>query len=146
MGKKIPFISLIIILGLFLEYIIIEIASLLPFIGNLKKEGNLNFPLVKEETLNILKNPFSTISDLIASNNPLFYIGSIAVVIYILVVMFKNPFKHKEWEAETHNTTHGGARYARPSEVFIPNQIKGCSSRQLLEQFKTSLRRNGDDQ
>jgi len=124
------------LISLFLELLVIQVSYLLPFIG--ENKDKLSMDILKNEVLTILQHPIETISSLIADNNPLFYIGTFAVIIYTIVVFLRNPDK-KGWEAETENTTHGGARYARMNEIFVPNQIKGYSKKQLLEEFKKSL-------
>ncbi|KKE78669.1 hypothetical protein DTX80_17835 [Bacilli bacterium] len=126
----------IVIISLLLEMVVIQVSHLLPFIG--ENKSTLNLEMLKGEALFVLQHPIDTISSLVSDNNPLFYIGTIAVIIYTIVVFVKNPDK-KGWEAEIENTTHGGARYARTNEIFIPNQIKGFSKKQLLEEFKNSL-------
>jgi len=126
----------IVLTSLMLELVIIQISYLLPFMGENKKD--LSLDMLKNEALNVLQHPIETISILISDNNPLFYIGTIGVIIYTIAVFVKNPDK-KGWEAETENTTHGGARYARVNEIYVPNQLKGCTKKQLLEEFKKSL-------
>lgn len=133
---KFSFKIFVLFMCLLLEMIVIQISNLLPFIG--ENKSRLSVDMLKDEAINTFQHPINVIGNLIADNNPLFYIGTIAVIIYTIVVFVRNPEK-EGWEAETKNTTHGAARYARPSEIFIPNQIKGFSKKQLLDEFKRSL-------
>ena len=137
--KSLPLYFLVVIVALILEYLVIEIASLLPYIGEQQKNGTLSIEWLKEEAYNIFMNPIATITNLISENNPLFFIGTAAVAIYAVVVIFKSK-KKTGWEAETENTTHGGARYARASEIYQPSELNGFSKQQLLSQFKASLK------
>lgn len=136
MSKKLPLILFALFTGVLLQLVVLEIASLLPFVGENKE--NLSGELLKDEALNILQHPISTIRSLIAENNPLFYLGTVAVVIYMFVISLRTPPK-TGWEAETENTTHGAARYAYAREIFIPSQLKSANKKELLEQFKKSL-------
>lgn len=142
MSKRLPFILLILMFGLILELAVMVVASLIPFIAD--NTGALSLDLIKEEAINVLLHPIATMQNLITTNNPIFYIGTIALIIYILVIILKNPEKKSEWEPETKNTTHGGARYARYNEIFVPNHINAVSEKQLLTNFKKSLQKDDD--
>ncbi|MEC0434427.1 hypothetical protein P8832_09665 [Bacillus subtilis] len=141
MKKTTPFYIFIVIFWAFLELIVIEISSLLIFLADHKKKGDLSIDLIKEKAIDIFQHPISTISQLISENNPLFYIGSLALIIYMLFVVFKTPKDKQDWEAETKNQTHGSARYAEDREIFIPGRIEKISHKQMLQQFKESLKK-----
>lgn len=141
MSKKLPLVLFAIFTGVILEYVVLEIAALLPFIG--ENKSILSGDLLKVEALNIFQHPISTISTLIAEKNPLFFIGTGVVIIYMCVITLRTPAE-KGWKAETENTTHGGARYAYSREIFIASQLKGANKKELLEQFKDSLK-DGDN-
>lgn len=136
MSKKLPLIFFALFTGVILQYVVLEIATLLPFLG--ENKANLNVDMLKEKALSILQHPITTIKALIEEKNPLFFIGTGAVVIYMFVISLKKP-RDTEWKAETENTTHGGARYAYGSEIFVPKQLNGANKKELLEQFKKSL-------
>ncbi len=144
MKKSTPFYIFIIIFLAFLEFLVIEISSLIMFLADHTKKGDLSIGLVTEKAIDILQHPISAMSKLIAENNPIFYVGSAALIISTLIVLFKTPKEKQDWEAETKNQTHGSARYATNSEIFIPGRIEKVSKKQMLKQFKKSLKKGND--
>ena len=130
---------LILITTLILEEIVLQVSHLLTFIG--EKKTNLTINMIKDESIYILTHPIEITKKLIDSNNPLFYIGTLGMLIYMIVLFVKSPEKG-DWKAETKQTTHGSARYARPNEIYVPSEIKGYSKKMLFNEFKKTLKEN----
>jgi len=72
--------------------------------------------------------------------NPLFIIGTFAILIYSFVLN-RRRFTTNGWETETENAYHGSARWGRPDEIFDKKgNFQPASKRQIQSNFAQSIK------
>ena len=102
---------------------------------------SLTTVILLETVKETLLHPFQTIQTLIETNNPLFIIGTIGLLLYCASVQIKLASKEKKegWEADERNQYHGSARWAREKEIFDGKNYLAQSKQEILKNFTASL-------
>ena len=133
--KRIKFFAYLII-TLILEMIVLS-ASLLTSTLNQYKVKNMTSKIMKKSFSNLLIHPFNTISKMISEKNPLLIIGTIAVIFYMLYVIYKSGNKDT-YKIEEKYAVHGSSRYAINSEIFVKDETIGIPVKQILKDLEGS--------
>ena len=74
----------------------------------------------------------------IKENNPLFIIGAVAVVVYLVFLYVKSFTKEKPWETDK-NDTHGSAKWMDKKSLAKGKNYHLISYRTLYEEWKKSM-------
>jgi len=120
-----------------LELIVINIAGILPFIAAHK--GNISgAPYVDYITENSL-HPIDSSTLMIEEKNPLFFIGSGAVVCFsVYAVFFMKGSKGKYQLADRYGV-HGSSRFAHKHEIFKHGETVAVPVKQLMKDLEASM-------
>ena len=124
------------IITLILEMIVLS-ASLLTSTLNQYKVKNMTSKIMKKSFSNLLIHPFNTISKMISEKNPLLIIGTIAVIFYMIYVIYKSGNKDT-YKIEEKYAVHGSSRYAINSEIFVKDETIGIPVKQILKDLESS--------
>lgn len=97
--------------------------------------------ILLETVKETLLHPFQNIQTLIATNNPLFIMGTIGLFLYCASVQIKLASKEKKegWEADERNQYHGSARWAREKEIFDGKNYLAQTKQEILNNFTASI-------
>jgi hypothetical protein len=125
------------IITLILEMIVLS-ASLLTSTLSKYKVKNMTSKIMKKSFSNLLIHPFNTISKMISEKNPFLIIGTIAVIFYMIYVIYKSNNKDT-YKIEDKYAVHGSSRYATNKELFVENETIGIPVKQIFEDLKNSF-------
>ena len=121
------------------EWCLIVVTQLIMTLSEFKL--SLTTTILLETVKETLLHPFQTIQTLIETNNPLFLMGTIGLLLYCASVQIKLASKEKKegWEADERNQYHGSARWAREKEIFDGKNYLAQSKQEILKNFTASL-------
>jgi uncharacterized membrane protein len=86
-----------------------------------------------------LMNPIGTSTSMIEKKNPLFFIGSAAVIVLaVFMVFFTNGGKGKYELADKYGV-HGSSRFAQKHEIFTYGETVEVPAKQLMQDLDTSM-------
>jgi len=119
------------------ELIVINIAGMLPFLAAHKAHisGALFLDFVREN----LMHPMETSISMIEKKNPLFFMGSGAVIIFSVYAVFFAKGSKGKYELADQYGVHGSSRFAQKQEIFKPGETVGVPAKQLMEDLTASM-------
>ena len=130
-------VGLTILFIMILELIVINVAGLLPFLA-VHKENISGAPYIDFVIENLL-HPFEKSTIMIQEKNPLFFLGSGAVVVVaIYTVFFMKSGKGKYELADTYGV-HGSSRFAKKQEIFKQGETIEVPVNQLMKDLEASM-------
>jgi len=120
-----------------LELIVINIAGILPFIAVHK--GNISGAPYMDFIIENSLRPIESSARMIEEKNPLFFLGSGAVVCFsVYVVFFMKGPKGKYQLADKYGV-HGSSRFAHKHEIFKQGETVGVPVKQLMRDLEASM-------
>ncbi|MDM5291848.1 hypothetical protein QUF81_00895 [Peribacillus simplex] len=124
------------LLALF-ELIVINIAGILPFLA--AHQANISSaPFMDFVTENLI-NPIGTSTTMIEKKNPLFFIGSGAVIVLAVFMVFFAKGGKGKYELADKYGVHGSSRFAQKHEIFTHGETVEVSAKQLMQDLETSM-------
>ena len=102
------------------------------------KVKNMTARIMKERFTNLLVHPFSSISEMINGKNPVLFIGTIIVLLYMGYVVYKSSSKGT-YKIESKYAVHGSSRFANNNEIFVKNETIGVPVKQMFRDLESSM-------
>jgi len=124
------------LLALF-ELIVINIAGILPFLAAHK--ANISSAPLMAFVIENLMNPIGTSTSLIEKKNPLFFIGSGAVIVLSVFMVFFTKGGKGTYELADKYGVHGSSRFAQRSEIFTYGETVVVPAKQLMQDLDASM-------
>lgn len=124
------------LLALF-ELIVINIAGILPFLAA-HKANISGAPFMAFVTENLM-NPIGTSTNMIEKKNPLFFIGSAAVIVLAVFMVFFTKGGKGKYELADKYGVHGSSRFAQNHEIFTHGETVEVPAKQLMQDLETSM-------
>jgi len=122
----------------FITYLSLTVSAMLPLIA--ENKTNLSADFLQDGLIRIAAHPINTIKLLIQTKNPLFIGLESFAFVYSIIISLKGVKRTKQgWEVDPHEQSHGSARFAKPSEIFIKDEFISGSKKQVFEELKASL-------
>ncbi|MFJ7512713.1 hypothetical protein ACIQW7_25195 [Peribacillus simplex] len=119
------------------ELIVINIAGILPFLA--AHQANISGAPLMAFVIENLMNPIGTSISMIEKKNPLFFLGSFAVVVLaVFLVFFTNGGKGKYELADKYGV-HGSSRFAQKHEIFTHGETVEVPAKQLMQDLDASM-------
>jgi len=128
---------LIIFLFAILEMIVINIAGLLPLLA-VHKENISDTPFISFVMGNFL-HPFEVSTSMIEEKNPLFFIGSSAVIVFAIYVIFFMKGTKGKYELADRYGVHGSSKFAARHEIFKQGETIHVPAKQLMKDLEASM-------
>lgn len=136
--KKISIkIFITIIIMALLETCVLSLSEITLLMSQLKIE-NLKPQIIYNGLQYGLKHPIILVKTLKNAKNPIFIIGTGAVVIFSLYVLYKLTNK-KDYRLATDYAVHGSSRYANNKEIFVENETVGVTINDMIKDLKMSM-------
>jgi hypothetical protein len=120
-----------------LEIIVINIAGILPFIAA-HKANISGAPYMEFITKNLL-HPIEKATLMIEEKNPLFCLGSVAVVLLAFYAAFFMKGAKGKYQLADKYGVHGSSRFAHKHEIFKPGETVGVPVHQLMKDLEASM-------
>ncbi|MBT2733994.1 hypothetical protein [Bacillus sp. ISL-7] len=128
---------LTVFLLILLELIVINISGILPFIA--AHQDNLSDAPYFEFITDNLLHPIENSTHMIEEKNPLFFLGSGAVILlYFYAVFFMKGAKGKYQLADKYGV-HGSSRFAHKHEIFKHGETVRVPIKQLMKDLEASM-------
>ncbi|MGE7907627.1 hypothetical protein ACQKNS_25025 [Peribacillus sp. NPDC094092] len=124
------------ILALF-ELIVINLAGILPFLAAHK--ANISSAPFMDFVIENLMSPIGTSTSMIEKKNPLFFIGSGAVIILSVFMVFFTKGGKGTYELADKYGVHGSSRFAQKSEIFKRGETVEVPAKQLMQDLDASM-------
>ncbi|SIS01853.1 hypothetical protein SAMN05878482_10979 [Peribacillus simplex] len=124
------------ILALF-ELIVINIAGILPFLAAHK--ANISSAPFMDFVIENLMNPIGTSTSMIEKKNPLFFIGSGAVIVLSVFMVFFTKGGKGKYELADKYGVHGSSRFAQKHEIFTYGETVEVPIKQLMQDLDASM-------
>lgn len=102
---------------------------------------NISADLIFSELGTMFQNIFSVINNYWQERNPLFIIGTIAILIYTLI-LHKGKFKKEGWETYENNAYHGSAHWGKNNEIVDKKNFISKTDKDIEKEFLNSLERS----
>lgn len=119
------------------ELIVINIAGILPFLA--AHQGNISGAPLMAFVIENLMNPIGTSTSMIEKKNPPFLMGSAAVIVLaVFMVFFTNGGKGKYELADKYGV-HGSSRFAQKHEIFTYGETVEVPAKQLMQDLDASM-------
>ncbi|KQU25918.1 hypothetical protein ASG65_15060 [Bacillus sp. Leaf13] len=119
------------------ELIVINIAGILPFLAA-HKTNISSAPFMDFVTENLM-NPIGTSTSMIEKKNPLFFIGSAAVIVLAVFMVFFAKGGKGKYELADKYGVYGSSRFAQKHEIFTPGETVEVPAKQLLQDLEMSI-------
>lgn len=129
------FITLIIMA--LLETCVLSLSEITFLMSQLKIE-HLKPPIIYNGLENGLKHPITLIKTLKNAKNPIFIIGTGAVVLFSLYVFYKLTTK-KDYKLATDYAVHGSSRYASNKEIFVEKETVAIPIGNMMKDLEMSM-------
>jgi hypothetical protein len=120
-----------------LELLVINIAGILPFIASHK--ANLSHAPYMEFITGNLQHPIESSTHMIEEKNPLFFLGSGAVVLFSFYATFFMKGGKGKYELADKYGVHGSSRFAQRHEIFKQGETVGVPAKQLMKDLEASM-------
>lgn len=120
-----------------LEMIVINIAGILPFIAA-HKSNISGAPYMEFITKNLL-HPIEIATLMIKEKNPLFFLGSGAVVLLTFYATFFMKGAKGKYQLADKYGVHGSSRFAHRHEIFKQGETVGVPVNQLMKDLEASM-------
>lgn len=128
---------LTVLLLVLLELIVINIAGILPFIA-LHKTNISGAPYIEFITENLL-HPIEKATHMVEEKNPLFYLGSAAVILLSFYVTFFMKGAKGKYQLADRYGVHGSSRFAHKHELFKQGETVGVPVNQFMKDLEASM-------
>ncbi|MBT2728235.1 hypothetical protein J7E63_14945 [Bacillus sp. ISL-75] len=128
---------LTVFLLILLELIVINIAGILPFIAA-HRDNLSDAPYFEFITDNLL-HPIENSTLMIEEKNPLFFLGSGAVILLSFYATFFMKGAKGKYQLADKYGVHGSSRFAHKHEIFKQGEIVGVPVNQLMKDLEASL-------
>ncbi|MGE7687147.1 hypothetical protein [Peribacillus simplex] len=119
------------------ELIVINIAGILPFLAA-HKANISSAPFMDFVTENLM-NPIGTSTSMIEKKNPLFFIGSGAVIVLAVFMVFFAKGGKGKYELADKYGVHGSSRFAQKHEIFTYGETVEVPAKQLMQDLDASM-------
>ncbi|MBV7508891.1 hypothetical protein KW850_27185 [Bacillus sp. sid0103] len=120
-----------------LELVVINIAGILPFVAA-HKENISGAPYMGFITENLL-HPIESSTLMIEEKNPLFFLGSVAVVLLSFYAAFFMKGAKGKYQLADKYGVHGSSRFAHKHEIFKHGETVGVPDKQLMKDLEASM-------
>lgn len=120
-----------------LELIVINIAGIVPFIAAHK--ANLSGAPYFEFLTDNLLHPIASSTLMIEEKNPLFFLGSVAVVLLSFYATFFMKGAKGKYQLADKYGVHGSSRFAHKHEIFKQGETVGVPVNQLMKDLEASM-------
>ena len=119
------------------ELIVINLAGILPFLAAHK--ANISSAPFMDFVIENLMNPIGTSTSMIEKKNPLFFIGSGAVIVLSVFMVFFTKGGKGKYELADKYGVHGSSRFAQKSEIFKHGETVEVPAKQLMQDLDASM-------
>ena len=130
-------VGLTIILIMILELLVINVAGLFPFLA-VHKADISGAPFIDFIMGNLL-HPIEKSTIMIKEKNPLFYLGSGAVMVLAIYVSFFMKSGKGRYELADSYGVHGSSRFAKRQEIFKQGETINVPVNQLMNDLEASM-------
>jgi hypothetical protein len=120
-----------------LELIVINVAGILPFIAEHK--ANISSAPYIEFLIENLLHPFEKTILMIEEKNPLFFLGSGAVILFSFYASFLMKGAKGKYQLADKYGVHGSSRFAYKHEIFTQGETIGVAVNQLMKDLESSI-------
>jgi hypothetical protein len=128
---------LTVFLMVLLELIVINVAGILPFIAAYK--ANISSAPYMEFLIENLLHPMEKATLMIEEKNPLFFLGSGAVVLLSFYVTFFIKGAKGKYQLADKYGVHGSSRFAYKNEIFKQGETVNVPVNQLMKDLEASM-------
>ncbi|MFE4708822.1 hypothetical protein [Peribacillus simplex] len=119
------------------ELIVINIAGILPFLA--AHQANISGAPLRAFVMENLMNPIGTSTSMIEKKNPLFFMGSGAVTVLAVFMVFFTKGGKGKYELADKYGVHGSSRFAQKHEIFTYGETVEVPAKQLMHDLDTSM-------
>jgi hypothetical protein len=128
---------LTIFLLVLLELAVINIAGILPFI--VAHKANISGAPYMDFITENLMHPIGSSTLMIEEKNPLFFLGSGAVILFSFYAAFIMKGGKGKYQLADKYGVHGSSRFAHKHEIFKQDEIVGVPDKQLMKDLEASM-------
>ncbi|MFF2853470.1 hypothetical protein [Peribacillus sp. NPDC058002] len=119
------------------ELIVINIAGILPFLA--AHQANISGAPLMAFIMENLMNPIGTSTSMIEKKNPLFFMGSAAVIVLAVCMVFFTKGDKGKYELADKYSVHGSSRFAQKHEIFMHGEMVEVPAKQLMQDLDASM-------
>lgn len=120
-----------------LETCVLSLSEITFLMSQLKIQ-NLKPQVIYNGLGNGFKHPIILIKTLKDARNPIFILGTGAVVLFSLYVFYKLTNK-KDYKLATDYAVHGSSRYASNKEIFVQNETVAIPISDMMKDLEMSI-------
>jgi hypothetical protein len=128
---------LTVFLMVLLELIVINVAGILPFLAAYK--ANISSAPYMEFLIKNLLHPIEKATLMIEEKNPLFFLGSGAVVLLSFYATFFMKGAKGKYQLADKYGVHGSSRFAYKNEIFEQGETVSVPVNQIMKDLESSM-------